>query len=133
MAELQRRAAARAQRERQRELAQMAKDAEAAAKALDGGEGAFRASLAQQMAIRRVRDELAAKAAVAPERLLPSAAAAVTLVPSDVPAFTDGYLMAVDDTLGAVSAGAVRRVQKDRDHLRFASAGTRLALVFRQA
>ncbi len=44
-----------------------------------------------------------------------------------------GYLMAVDDTLGAVSAGAVRCVQKDRDHLRFASAGTRLALVFRQA
>ena len=101
-----RRAAVRAERERAKELAAMAKAAEDAARAIDGGEGAYHCgSVAEVMAIRRLRDELAAKAAIAPERLRPSAAAAITLVPTAIPAFTDGFLIAVDESLAPLPLG----------------------------
>ena len=112
----------------------MAKAAEDAARAIDGGEGAYHCgSVAEVMAIRRLRDELAAKAAIEPERLRPSAAAAITLVPTAIPAFTDGFLIAVDESLAPLPPGAARKGQKNRDRLHFSSAGAGLALVFRDA
>ena len=127
-----RRAAVRAERERTKELAAMAKAAEDAAKAIDGGEGAYRcASVAEVMAIRRVRDTLAAEMAVAAERLTPSAAAAITMVaPTAIPAHVDGAFVAVEGGMEGVQVGTARRVRKDRDLLRFRSPGSRLALVF---
>ena len=134
MAELARRAAARAERERQKQLAAMAKAAEEAARAMDGGDGAYDgATAAQRLALMRVRDELATRMAVPPERLAPSATAAVTLVaPTTIPAHADGYFIPIDQSVGELRVGEAKRVRRGRDRLQFETPGSRIALLFKQ-
>ena len=112
----------------------MAKAAEEAARALDGGEGAFEgATTAQRMALLRVRNEVATTMAVRPERLAPSATAAVTLIaPTAIPAYADGVLVPVAQSVGGLCVGEAKRVRRGRDRLQFASAGSRVALLFKQ-
>ena len=112
----------------------MAKAAEEAARAMDGGEGAFDgATTAQRMALLRVRNEVATTMAVPPERLAPSATAAVTLIaPTAIPAYADGIIIPVDQSVGGLCVGEAKRVRRGRDRLQFASAGSRLALLFKQ-
>ena len=112
----------------------MAKAAEEAARALDGGEGAFEgATTAQRMALLRVRNEVATTMAVRPERLAPSATAAVTLIaPTAIPAYADGYFIPVDQSVGGLRVGEAKRVRRGRDRLQFATPGSRVALLFKE-
>ena len=112
----------------------MAKAAEEAARALDGGEGAFEgATTAQRMALLRVRNEVATTMAVRPERLAPSATAAVTLIaPTAIPAYADGVLVPIDRSVGGVHVGQATLIRRGRDRLQFGTAGSRVGLLFKQ-
>lgn len=110
----------------------MAKAAAEAAKALDGGEGPYDgATVAQRLALMRVRNELANKMAVRPESLAPSASVAVTLVaPTTIRAYSDGVLVPIEHDIGGLRVGEAREIRAGRDRLQFAMAGSRLALLF---
>ena len=112
----------------------MAKAAEEAARALDGGDGAYNgATVAQRLALMRVRNELATKMAVPAECLAPTASVAVTLVaPTAIPAYADGVLIPVDQSVSGLRVGEAKRVCRGRDRLQFASPGSRVALLFKQ-
>ena len=134
MADQTRRAAQRAERERGKQLAAMAKAAEEAARAMDGGDGAYDgATGAQKMALMRLRNELAMRMALPPERLAPSACAAVTLIaPTAIPAYADGVFVPIDQSVGGMHAGEATLIRRGHDRMQFASAGSRVALLFKQ-
>ena len=112
----------------------MVKATEEVARAMDGGDGVYDgATAAQRLALMRVRDELATRMAVPPERLAPSATAAVTLIaPTAIPAYADGYFIPVDQSVGGLRVGEAKRVRRGRDRLQFATPGSRVALLFKQ-
>lgn len=119
--------------EMNRRAEKRAEDAAAALKdSIDDGKGPYKATLQQAMAIRRVREQVGRRIGVAAERLLPSATVAVTtLAPTSIPAFVDGAVVSLDDSLVPMSKGDVMTMRRGASLCKFTTAGSRIALTFR--